>query len=50
MFGGRTGLLVQHNIWQEITFFEIHLGEDGVAIATRLARAEADNPPMAFSD
>jgi hypothetical protein len=44
------GVLVQHNIWQEITFFEIHLGEDGVAIATRLARAEADNPPMAFSD
>ncbi|HJP33706.1 MAG TPA: VCBS repeat-containing protein [Candidatus Latescibacteria bacterium] len=49
--GDRTGLLVQHGIWQEITFFEIHTDEDGAAIATTAGlRVEAANPPMTFSD
>jgi hypothetical protein len=48
--GDRFGLLVQHNIWQELSFYEIHAQPDGTATATRWARAVAANPPMTFSD
>jgi hypothetical protein len=48
--GSRSGVLVQHNIWQEITFFEICLQPAGNAVATPRARAESANPPMTFSD
>ncbi len=48
--GDRSGLLVQHSIWQEITFFEIHVQPDVGAVAYPVARAEAANPPLMFSD
>jgi hypothetical protein len=48
--GERAGLLVQHGIWQEITFYEIAAPGHASAGATRSARVEAPNPPLTFSD
>ena len=51
MFGDRVGLLVQHNIWQEITFYELKVQPDGTGVAAPWKRRiEATNPPMTFSD
>jgi hypothetical protein len=50
-YGERAGLLVQHSIWQEITFFELHVQRDGTGFAAPWRRrVEAANPPMTFSD
>lgn len=47
----KPGLLVQHSIWQEITFFELHItAESTIEPAPLARRAEALNPPMTFSD
>ncbi len=46
----RPGLLVQHNIWQEISLFDLRLGLNGELTTQLWGRAEADCGPLIHSD
>lgn len=48
--GGRGGLLVQHDVWQEISLFALSASADGSARAERVARAESVSAVLCLSD
>lgn len=47
---GQPGLLVQHNVWQAISLFDLGLGPDGQLATHEWGRAEADCGPLIHSD
>ena len=46
----RPGLLVQHNVWQAISLFDLRLGQCGELRTELWGRAEADCGPLVHSD
>ena len=48
--GGAVGLLAQHDLWQQLTFFELEPLADGSLQATAAGRAESISAVLALSD